>query len=269
MCELFAVNAKQSVHVNTYLNEFFSHSIDNPHGWGMSWREGSVYADPTLYKEELRAVDSKKLKALLEDPIVVKRMLAHIRKSTAGAISYENCHPFVGEDMTGRIWTFAHNGILFNEELLGMYADKEEGETDSERTLLFLLDVLNEAAMRRGGELTFEDRFDALAGALSQITNLNRLNLLIDDGEYTFVHTNTNVDTLHFVDMGDGELVFSTHPLASVADPKKWQPVPKNRLIAYKDGKLVKTSAPHGYTFCEAILDMRRRFGDRWMEEVA
>ena len=79
----------------------------------------------------------------------------------------ENCHPFLGSDISGREWTLIHNGILFNEELLAGYDRIERGETDSERTMLFLLDVLDEATMRAGGALGFDGTFDALAGALS------------------------------------------------------------------------------------------------------
>ena len=37
-----------------------------------------------------------------------------------------------------------------------------------------------------------------------------------------------------------------------------WHPVPRNRLIAYRDGRIVRTSKPHGYVFCEAILELRK-----------
>ena len=53
------------------------------------------------------------------------------------------------------------------------------------------------------------------------------------------------------------------------AEAALWKPVPRNRLIAYRDGHLVRTSAPHGYTFCEAILDLRKKFGDAWPEVIA
>ena len=66
--------------------------------------------------------------------------------------------------------------------------------------------------MRSGGDLGFDTRFQALSEAIAQISNLNRLNLIIDDGEYTYVHTNTNVDTLHFRQLSADAIVFSTTP---------------------------------------------------------
>ncbi|WP_249113828.1 class II glutamine amidotransferase [Atopobium sp. oral taxon 416] len=197
------------------------------------------------------------------------RLEAHIRFSTGGEQCAENCHPFRDSDISGREWTLIHNGILFNEELPAGYDRREQGETDSERTMLFLLDVLDEAALRAGGALDFEGTFNALAGALSQIPNLNRLNLIMDDSSYTYVHTNTSEDTLHFRQLADDAIVFSTKPLRGEAEKALWKPVPRNRLIAYHDGHLVRTSVPHGYTFCEAILDLRRKFGDAWPEVLA
>lgn len=272
MCELFAVNAKRDVEVNAYLEEFFSHSVKHKDGWGISWRvdagEEARGADDDsevfLHREPVPAWTSSYIPELLSRPLAARMLEAHIRLSTCGNTVEENCHPFLGTDISGREWTLIHNGILFNEELLATYDLKEAGQTDSERALLFLLDVLDEAAVRSRGYLDFAARFQALSGAISQISNLNRLNLIIDDGEYTYVHTNTNVDTLHFRQLDDEAIVFSTQPLGGEAEAWLWRPVPKNRLIAYKDGQLVRTSTPHGYVFCEAILDLRRKFGDDW-----
>ncbi|WP_321971956.1 class II glutamine amidotransferase [Paratractidigestivibacter sp.] len=279
MCELFAVNAARPVEVGAYLKDFFSHSKKHKDGWGISWRVDATSADGAaadatdggeddtdvfLHREPVPAWTSAYIPALLEGGLSSSQMEAHIRLSTCGQTVRENCHPFYGTDVSGREWTLIHNGILFNEELLATYDLKEVGQTDSERALLFLLDVIDEAAVRSGGILDFPVRFQALSGAVSQISNLNRLNLIIDDGEYTYVHTNTNVDSLHFRQLGEDAIVFSTQPLGGEGEADFWRPVPKNRLIAYKDGRLVRTSTPHGYVFCEAILDLRRKFGDAW-----
>ncbi|MCI1792554.1 MAG: class II glutamine amidotransferase [Olsenella sp.] len=274
MCELFAINSGRPVLANAYLREFYTHSHDNPHGWGLSWRDdhgkpGDPEADVVLWREPIPAYGSALLPKILDQPVEACRLEAHIRFSTCGTQSVENCHPFLGSDISGREWTLIHNGILFNEELLAGYERIECGETDSERAMLFLLDVLDEATMRTDGALDFNGTFDALASALSQISNLNRLNLIMDDGTYTYVHTNTSEDTLNFRQLSDDAIVFSTKPLGGDAEKDLWKPVPRNRLIAYRDGRLVRASAPHGYTFCEAILDLRKKFGDAWPEVIA
>ena len=54
MCELFALNAEGPVNTNAYLREFFSHSVNHPHGWGISWRDGDPFDDAsvTLVRED-------------------------------------------------------------------------------------------------------------------------------------------------------------------------------------------------------------------------
>lgn len=279
MCELFAVNAARPFEANRYLREFFSHADRHPHGWGLAVRErpGDRIADLpeaehvggiTLYKEPVAANQSRLVRRILAEPLVARQVTAHIRKSTGGLQSRENCHPFVGTDLSGTEWTLAHNGILLNEGLSWSYEEAERGETDSERALLFFLDVLDEAALRNGGPLDFGARFDALAGAMAQFSNLNRLNLILSDGTYTYVHTNTDRYTLWYRQT-EGAVVVSTQPLGGEAEREEWKPVPQYRLIAFRDGRIVRTSVPHGYVFCEAILDLRRKFGDRWQEAVA
>lgn len=257
MCELFAINSASPLEANHYLAEFLTHSHDNPDGWGMAWRE--VGDDQALHvvHEPIPAYESKLVPQLLQEPIRASHLLAHIRKATHGSRDARNCHPFVGSDLQGREWAMIHNGILLNEGMLWGYDRREEGQTDSERALLFFLDVLDEATLRAGHALTFDETFRSLTGAVSQLAELNRLNVILSDGTYTYVHTNTNVETLFFRTVGDG-LVFSTKPLGGEAERADWHPVPKNRLIAYRDGRLVRTSTPHGYVFCEAILEMRR-----------
>ena len=261
MCELFAVNAGRPVVVNDYLTEFFDHSHIHRDGWGISWRRDDAAAggDPVfLHREPVPAYESDYIPRMLAHPVAARRLEAHIRFSTAGRLCEENCHPFRGEDISGRDWTLIHNGILFNEELLASYDLMEAGDTDSERAMLFLLDVLDEAALRSFGVLDFSTTFSALSGAIGQISNLNRLNLILDDGTYTYVHTNTSEDTLHFRQLADDAIVISTQPLGGEKERALWHPVPRNRLIAYRDGRIVRTSKPHGYVFCEAILELRK-----------
>ena len=261
MCELFAVNAGRPVVVNDYLTEFFDHSHIHRDGWGISWRRDDAAAggDPVfLHREPVPAYESDYIPRMLAHPVAARRLEAHIRFSTAGRLCEENCHPFRGEDISGRDWTLIHNGILFNEELLASYDLKEAGDTDSERAMLFLLDVLDEAALRSFGVLDFSTTFSARSGAIGQISNLNRLNLILDDGTYTYVHTNTSEDTLHFRQLADDAIVISTQPLGGEKERALWHPVPRNRLITYRDGRIVRTSKPHGYVFCEAILELRK-----------
>ena len=157
MCELFALNAEGPVNTNAYLREFFSHSVNHPHGWGISWRDGDPFDDAsvTLVREGRRAIDSDLNWKVLGSPVEKSHVLAHIRYATGTDMAEHNCHPFRTVDMTGRQWTLIHNGILFNEGLTFPYEGRTEGETDSERMAAFLTDVMDEAYLR-GAKVTFQ-----------------------------------------------------------------------------------------------------------------
>lgn len=237
MCELFAINARSPQVANDYLRTFYSHSVEHPDGWGLSWRENGAIR---LVKEPVRAVDSQLLAELLEQPLAARNMVGHIRKATHGIHSYENCHPFVEEDVLGTEWCVAHNGIVVNDDLLAGYTNWETGQTDSECVVLFLLDVLEEAERRNNGRLDFDLAFYALAAAISQLSVGNLLNLVISDGTCTYVHTNSPTPTLHYLQK-DEAVIVSTQPL----DDGPWQPVPSRRLVAFCEGQLVRMAPEH------------------------
>lgn len=73
MCELFAINSRRPVAANAYLKESFTHSHDNPHGWGISWRDDEKQSDPEdsakLCREPVPAYESEFLPKLLAQPI--------------------------------------------------------------------------------------------------------------------------------------------------------------------------------------------------------
>ena len=114
----------------------------NGDGFGVAWY--SDLAGPGLYKDVLPAWSDSNLPSLCRH-IRSRLFLAHVRASTFGSVSRENCHPF----SYGR-WSFMHNGGVggFNfmrrdlENLLSdRYYDARRGNTDSE--LLFYLMLTN------------------------------------------------------------------------------------------------------------------------------
>jgi glutamine amidotransferase len=242
MCEIFAICSQRPVGANARLREFYSHSVDHPHGWGLAWREG---LGTQVYKEPLSAIDSNFLRYVLDEPIRASRLIGHIRNATKGIVSIENCHPFIGYDVTGAEWVIAHNGTIINSALIQGYDELELGQTDSEQVVLFLMDVLNEAMLRNGGRLDFSERFVVLSHAFASLSVANKLNLVLDDGTYTYVHTNTVRDTLFSSQVGHA-MYFCTVPLKDGGD---WKAVPHCRLIAYKDGRMVRMAAAHNYFF--------------------
>lgn len=242
MCEIFAISSKRPVSANARLREFFSHGKRHPHGWGLAWHDQHGWQ---VYKESLPSVDSNYLRYVLEEPMRITQLIGHIRYATKGVVSIDNCHPFVGTDETGTEWVIAHNGTIINTALIQGYEEIEVGQTDSEQVVLFLLDLLDAAAIRNGGSLDFSERFVILSHAVASLSASNKLNLVMSDGAYTYVHTNTERDTL-FVEQRLSSAFFCTVPLD---DGGEWKPVPHCRLIAYKDGHMERIAAAHCNSF--------------------
>lgn len=235
MCELFGVSSERKIQVDPFLKVLMAHGAYHPHGWGMaSFFGGGV----NIEKEPKTACISDYLQARLSHPIYVRTMIAHIRLATQGTMAYENCHPFVNRDNSGRAWTLAHNGTIFQSPLLDTYRSVQEGSTDSERILCHIIQKMNEA-----GETNPEQRFQILDRIVLDIVEHNKVNLMIFDGETFYVHTNMRA-TLYRTER-EGATVFATVPL----DEGGWEPVPMMQLLAYRDGKLVSTGTQHNFEY--------------------
>lgn len=234
MCEIFGVSSDRETDVSAELKEFFKHGELNPHGWGIaSWNEdGSVRLD----KEPLNSCASAKISELLSNGFSCRGMFAHVRRATIGHMSYENTHPFTGTDPNGRVWTLVHNGTIFESDELIPYEDVQKGETDSERLFLYILDQYD-------GVTEESERFELMDSIVSRLSEGNKLNLLIFDGENLYVHKN-EAGTM-YRKTGGGNVYFSTKPL----DDGIWEEVPINRLLIYRDGKQIYEGTPHEHTY--------------------
>lgn len=110
----------------------------NGDGFGFAWYDRDD--EPGLYRDVLPAWSDGNLPNLCR-MIRSRLFLAHVRASTAGETSRQNCHPFVFEN-----WSFMHNGQVpdihrIRRRLEALLPDKfydlRRGSTDFE--LIFLL----------------------------------------------------------------------------------------------------------------------------------
>ena len=249
MCELLGFSSRKRRRRNDLLREFYSHAEAHPHGWGLArFLDGGA---PSIEKEPVCATCSTSLERLLADPVEERTLIAHIRLATVGHIEYKNCHPFTAADNSGRTWTLAHNGTIFNGAHLNDYMGIQYGDTDSERVLLHLVDQINVAQNHRRHALDETERFNVLSAAITELAQGNKLNLLIFDGEVLYAHCNFR-DTLHVWRDTDG-VAFSTRPLSMGT----WTPVPFTSLVAVKNGEIVRTSPPHGHEYIYNPEDYR------------
>ena len=236
MCEIYGFSGNREKELNTDLREFYSHASEHPNGWGLAL---FGQQKTQIMRETKRADQSVYLEELLSEPIAAKTALAHIRLATIGNVEYENCHPFVGADSSGRSWTLIHNGTVFETDRLNKYVFLQKGETDSERILMYILDSVNEASAKLGRPLNAEERFRVLDGIVSGSSPKNKLNLLIYDGEILYAHTNFR-DSL-YLRLDSFGATFSTRPLTETG----WQPAEFCTLTGWREGELVLKGTKH------------------------
>lgn len=249
MCELFAVSYTRERVINPMLGEFFSHGCNHPHGWGMAFLGNGTH----MAKEPVNSCDSLYLRKCLNTTVAADVMLAHIRLATRGVIDYNNTHPFVMSDCSGRTWTQAHNGTIGSGNILSGYTSEQQGDTDSERLLIHITASINAATIRRARPLNAAERFSVVDNVIHEITPGNKVNLLLHDGEMLYVHSNCK-GSLYQCRSGDG-VVFSTRPLNS---GDSWDPVPLSRLMAYRRGRIAAAGEQHNNEFVQDEDEARR-----------
>ena len=268
MCELFGINAGKEINVSLWLQTFFTHSEENPNGWGIA----CFHQNPagragfgTLEKEPVKAVQSTYLKERLRQDLRASTLLAHVREATIGSIVYNNTHPFQKTDDSGRCWTLAHNGTIFEGDLLRGFVEAQEGQTDSERVLLYLVDRINRARREKLGEmpssedeqapdsrpeaeLTVEERCRIIDQAVALLAPGNKLNLMLFDGEILYTHTNLQ-GTFHSCSVGEAVL-FATVPFLTGCIAH-WEEEPLTTLCAWKEGVRIYQGSPHHNVYVE------------------
>lgn len=239
MCELFGVSSSEKVYCNDLLKVFFSHSEEHNHGWGLATFNGT---GACVEKEPIPAYESSYLKTRMSVDISEKNLLAHIRRASRGIIEYRNNHPFILTDNSNRVWTVIHNGTIFECDALEKFRKIQEGNTDSERICLYMMECLNQA-IDAGVEMTLENRFDIIEKAIKVMTPENKINLMIFDGEIFYMHTNHAKSLYRRV--RPNELIVSTKALEEIG----WEEVPINKLFAYSNGALILEGEAHKNEF--------------------
>lgn len=256
MCELFGFSSEREEHVNDYLKVFYSHSDKHPHGWGIAYlSDGEFFVE----KESLQASKSNYLKEKLSTPICSNMVMAHIRYATIGNVYRKNCHPYSKRDNCCRRWTLIHNGTIFDYPLLSRFIKCQCGETDSERILLYIVDCINSYQSRLSRGLSFEERFGLIDKIVSDMSKGNKLNLIIYDGEYMYIHTNY-LNSLYYLKKS-GSIAFSTQPLTN----ENWHNVRFTTLTAVKNGRFVAQGTEHGNEYVdneENLKNLYRIFSD-------
>jgi glutamine amidotransferase len=257
MCQLFAISSKKPQVINSLLEEFFTYSVEHPHGWG--------YADLSpknhfIFKSAEPAYASEQAKLLVSCPLTVTDALAHIRYATVGDIEVQNAHPFTAEDVSGRQWTLIHKGTVFSSDLLDTYFHTQEGSTDSERILLYLVDRINEETKKKGSLLEPDERFALFETITTELSPNNCVNLIVYDSDQFLIHA--NYQTALSIFNADETVMFCTSPLSSVAPGEDWTPLELCTAFAYKHGRLLFSGETHSFEYKDKTEDAKYLYQD-------
>jgi len=209
----------------------------NGDGFGVSWyREAD--AIPGVYRDVMPAWSDSNLTSLSR-MVSSHLFIAHVRASTTGATSRENCHPFAFSN-----WSFSHNGQVphinrIRRDLEAALPDDlynaRRGTTDSELIFLTLL---------RHGLAYDVDR--AWAATLADFKpNVGekpvRMTCVFSDGTTLFAMryaSDNKCPTLYLSDWEGGRLLAS-EPLGG--DTKTWKAVMPNRVLRISAAGLVES----------------------------
>lgn len=93
------------------------------------------------------------------------------------------------------------------------------------------MDKINQAE-KEGKRLSPKEQFTIIDCIISKMAKGNKLELILYDGEYMYVHTNYK-DSLYYLQK-EKQIFFSTQPLSR----EGWKPVPFTTLLAYKEGEI-------------------------------
>lgn len=247
MCELLAISLEKKHQINDVLEIFYDRSEYNPHGWGLA-----LYNDEkkVIQKEPIKAKESKFLKRQLKRDLEAQTLLGHVRFATVGLITPENCHPFVYKDKTGREWTLVHNGTLFKETHSQNYRSLQAGDTDSERILLEIIDLVNQKLEILGRDLTREERFELIEEEIASLTDGSKVNIMLYDEDILYIHTNCK-NQLYYSEFLDGIIINTCQLDYRNHNNIKWHPIPLNQVLGIKDGKIIFKGEPHNFEYVE------------------
>ena len=210
----------------------------NGDGFGIAWYDG--VGAPGLYKDTLPAWSDSNLPSICR---LIKSglFLAHVRASTFGTTSRENCHPFAFGN-----WSFAHNGGIGDFKLIRRKVENllaedhynaRRGCTDSE--LFFLLMLTN--GLEQDCHAALTRTIDQVTGFLKDHGPLSkplRLTCVFSDGEkiYGFRHASDDKSPSLYLSncLDHGGRAIASEPLHGTGE--HWQLLPDDELVVLSSG---------------------------------
>jgi predicted glutamine amidotransferase len=195
MCQLLGMNSYLPASLTLSFTGFAQRGGSTDHhadGWGIAFFEGEGSTPGKgvrCFVDKESASTSIMANMLRTYPIKSHNVVAHVRKATVGAVSLENCHPFVRE-LWGRNWVFAHNGDLKNYQPRLHASFKPVGSTDSELAFCWLM---QELAKSHASAPSVEELTLTLRELTPQIAAYGTFNFILSNGQALWAHASTKL----------------------------------------------------------------------------
>ncbi|MFZ3083093.1 class II glutamine amidotransferase [Rhodoferax ferrireducens] len=273
MCQLLGMNSHLPASLTLSFTGFSQRGGCTGHhadGWGIAFFESdntTLGKGVRYFVDKEGAATSPIAKMLRTYPIKSHNVIAHVRKATVGAVTLENCHPFVRE-LWGRYWVFAHNGDLKNyaPSLHGSF--RPVGNTDSELAFCWLLQELDKS---HAGVPSVEELSRTLAELVPRIAKHGTFNFLLSNGQALWTHASTqlyyvlrqhpfkhvhlkdddvSVDLASLNSAQDRLAIVVTEPLTTDED---WVAMAPGELLVFVDGAIAQCSGSTCSPACQLL----------------
>lgn len=228
MCEVYGFCGSVPTKLNKYTDEFWLHSRVHQDGFGFYLADkNELYVNPHTAMAYIGKLNKKDFTS--------KLALCHIRFKTHGPASIENCHPFVKYDCRGTKWSLIHNGYIEDSHAVAALGTLQTGETDSERILLSIIEVVNyyyEHSYVTDHEECLYNLYVTIEAILTELASLGKINLIFTDSltNNMYVYMN-HPNTLYYLNTDTGVHI-STTKLSN----ENWKAVDPYKLHIFNNG---------------------------------
>lgn len=230
----------------------------NADGFGVAWYDKSIDSTAGVFKSVRPAWNDNNLHHIASK-IKSDCFIGHVRASTVGDVTVNNCHPF-----TYKQYTFVHNGTIGSfekirkrliNELDDEYLNNIKARTDSEHIFALVMQYLHKDSSKNLA-MAIKHAFSKVDEWQKDLGDdaYSKLNVVLTDGEQLvatrYVNKGKDPLTLHYatgegVDLGlddhiikgsqgNGAVVVASEHLTDYLD--EWVDVPLNHyLVIDKD----------------------------------
>lgn len=206
-------------HISIFLQDT-RRGVNNADGWGLGFYTPELGASPFLYTNTIPAWNDIRLPQLASHN-TSHLVFAHVRATTEGSTSLENCHPFVHNSL---MWM--HNGGLgawsyirrrLGERLADRWFSGVKGGTDSEWAFALFMDSMERMGVDPSAEP--EDGFGPAVMKKALLKTIDIINELIDTiPEKTIYEEKVDTRSLLNFCVSDGHTIICTRYINSSTD---------------------------------------------------